>query len=144
MEIFRALAVLAEPPAGPEIARIAGLLDLGESPSASEYTETFVFQLYPYASVYLGAEGMLGGEARACGPADVLPLHLREAPPVSDPRVATADEFSQSLIAPARSGFILTRADLARAARALGTGVRAGERKFVLKTLLGQDSSGVL
>src|SRR5437588_641996 len=64
MEIFRALAVLAEPPAGPEIARIAELLDLGEPPSASEYTEVFVFQLYPYASVYLGAEGMIGGEAR--------------------------------------------------------------------------------
>src|SRR2546423_4691638 len=64
MEIFRALAVLAEPPERPEVARLAELLDLGELPSASDYTETFVFQLYPYASVYLGAEGMLGGEAR--------------------------------------------------------------------------------
>ena len=64
MELFRALAVLAEPPERPEVARLAELLDLGEPPSASEYTETFVFQLYPYASVYLGAEGMLGGEAR--------------------------------------------------------------------------------
>src|SRR5947209_19489328 len=64
MELFRALAVLAEPPERPEVARLAELLDLGKPPSASEYTETFVFQLYPYASVYLGAEGMLGGEAR--------------------------------------------------------------------------------
>src|SRR2546423_14590407 len=64
MELFRALAVLAEPPERPEVARLAELLDLGEPPSASEYTEPFVFQLYPYPSVYLGAEGMLGGEAR--------------------------------------------------------------------------------
>src|SRR5437764_4107878 len=64
MEIFRALAVLAEPPERPEVARLAALLELGGPPSASEYTETFVFRLYPYASVYLGAEGMMGGEAR--------------------------------------------------------------------------------
>src|SRR5918911_2653894 len=64
MELFRALAVLAEPPQRAEVARLAGLLELGGPPSASEYTETFVFQFYPYASVYLGAEGMLGGEAR--------------------------------------------------------------------------------
>ncbi|HEX8421973.1 MAG TPA: hypothetical protein VF634_01095, partial [Pyrinomonadaceae bacterium] len=61
MELFRALAVLAEPPV-PESARVADALALGALPEASEYTEVFVFQLYPYASVYLGAEGMLGGE----------------------------------------------------------------------------------
>ena len=245
MELFRALAVLAEPPERPEVARLARLLDLGEPPSASEYTETFVFQLYPYASVYLGPEGMLGGEARdrvagflsalgrtpphepdhlstllatyarlsapsededgavenvedarrreglraarkaflwehllswlpvyldrvaevapqfyrrwaelllsalveearACGPPERLLLHLREAPPVSDPRAATADEFLSSLLAPARSGLILTRVDLSRAAHTLGTAARAGERKFVLKSLLGQDAGGVL
>jgi len=55
MEILRPLAVFAEPPRRPEVARLAELLDLGEPPSLSEYTETFVFQLYPYASVYLGA-----------------------------------------------------------------------------------------
>ncbi|HEX8456767.1 MAG TPA: molecular chaperone TorD family protein [Pyrinomonadaceae bacterium] len=63
MELFRALAVFAEPPA-PESEPVAGALELGALPAASEYTEIFVFQLYPYASVYLGAEGMLGGEAR--------------------------------------------------------------------------------
>ena len=31
---------------------------------ARRHTDLFVFQLQPYASVYLGAEGMLGGEAR--------------------------------------------------------------------------------
>ena len=63
MELFRALAVLAEPPTE-EAARVAEALELGPMPDATEYTELFVFQLYPYASVYLGAEGMMGGEAR--------------------------------------------------------------------------------
>ena len=31
---------------------------------SSAYMDLFGFQLYPYASVYLGSEGMLGGEAR--------------------------------------------------------------------------------
>lgn len=286
MELFRALAVFAEPPEGPEVARLAALLNLGEPPSASEYTETFVFRLYPYASVYLGAEGMLGGEARArvagflaalgetpppepdhlstllatyarlsathesedavgderraetdeeraeaderraegdewpaeedgrstegderrtegdesgarrraglsvarkaflwehllswlpvylgrvaevappfyrrwaelllsalveearaCGPPHSLPLHLREATPPADPRAESAEEFISSLLAPARSGLVITRDDLARAARSLGTSARAGERRFVLKSLMGQDAGGVL
>ncbi|MGB7923959.1 MAG: molecular chaperone TorD family protein [Pyrinomonadaceae bacterium] len=63
MELFRALAVLAEPPVA-ETAHPASALELGPVPTAAEYTELFVFQLYPYASVYLGIEGMLGGEAR--------------------------------------------------------------------------------
>jgi TorA maturation chaperone TorD len=63
MELFRALAVLAEPPTV-DGARVAEALELGELPTADEYTELFIFQLYPYASVYLGAEGMIGGEAR--------------------------------------------------------------------------------
>jgi TorA maturation chaperone TorD len=62
MELFRALAVLAEPPTE-EAARLAEALELGSLPTADEYTELFIFQLYPYASVYLGAEGMMGGEA---------------------------------------------------------------------------------
>jgi hypothetical protein len=39
---------------------------------------------------------------------------------------------------------ILVRSDLSRAARALNLGARAGERKFTLKSLLGQDAAGVL
>ncbi len=63
MELFRALAVLAEPPT-PETDRLAELLGIGRPPTGDEYAELFLFQLYPYASVYLGPEGMLGGEAR--------------------------------------------------------------------------------
>ncbi len=228
MELFRALAVLVEPPDRPGVARVASALGLGELPEASAYTELFVFQLYPYASVYVGAEGMLGGEARdrvagflaalghevpaepdhlalllsvyaglceieksegarramlwehllswlpvyldkvervaprfyrswaetlrtaldaeaeELGRQDELPLHLREAPALADPRSTSPDEFLKSLLAPARSGLVLVREDLARAARELGAGLRAGERLFALRSLLGQDAAGTL
>ena len=234
MELFRALAVLAEPPTV-KAARVADALGLGLLPTAEEYTELFIFQLCPYASVYLGAEGMIGGEARdrvagfwrALGqlpPAEPdhlsvmlalyarlveleneesdarrreswhtarkaflwehllswlfvymtkflgtatgfytqwcllllrtlmseaatlhdqerLPLHLREAPGMIDPREQTLDEFLQSLLTPVRSGMILTRADLTRAARKLGLSLRMGERKFILKALFAQDAN---
>jgi TorA maturation chaperone TorD len=245
MELFRALAVLAEPPSK-EAERVAAALELGPIPEATEYTELFVFQLYPYASVYLGAEGMLGGEARdriggfwralslkppvepdhvalmlafyarlcelATGESErvldanwerarkaflwehllswlpvylvkldelaalkrndlaapfyrrwsevlmkallaearatawpaSLPLHLRAAPSLVDPRRGEVGEFMQSLLAPVRSGMILTRADLSRAARRLGLGMRLGERAFILRALFGQDASGML
>ena len=230
MELFRALAVLVEPPEREGAGRVAEALGLGGLPAPSEHTELFAFQLYPYASVYAGAEGMLGGEARdrvadflsvlgvrpptepdhlpvllgtyallceteraeaarraflwehllswltvyleklgelappfyrrwgallmealleevsTAGRPDALPLHLRAAPPMSDPRegAATVDDFLGSLLAPARSGLILTRADLARGARSLGRGMRAGERRFALRSLLGQDAAGAL
>jgi TorA maturation chaperone TorD len=254
LELFRALAVLAEPPGHAGAARVAEALGLGALPEASAYTDTFVFRLYPYASVYLGAEGMMGGEARdrvagflaalgqqppaepdhlalmlgtyaglaeaseaessgrrreylrgarraflwehllswlpvyldkvaqvapvfyrrwgellraaldaegrALGAQDALPLHLREAPGLADPRASSAqepgasssdnsrasssEEFLRSLLAPARSGVILVRDDLALAARELGVGLRAGERLYALRSLLGQDAPAVL
>jgi TorA maturation chaperone TorD len=237
LELFRALASLVEPPSE-SAARVAEALGLGHAPSAAEHTETFVFQLYPYASVYLGAEGMMGGEARdrvagfwralgqtppaeadhlsvmlalyarlceleagagggreregwrgarraflwehllswlpaylskleeisapfyrgwgrvlaaalgeeaaTVGPQEGLSLHLREAPPVVDPRGASAGEFVASLLAPARSGMIIVRADLSRAARELGLGPRPGGRAFALRSLLGQDARAAL
>jgi hypothetical protein len=238
MEIFRALAVLVEPPERPGAARVAEALGLGGLPEPSAYTDLFVFQLYPYASVYVGAEGMLGGEARdrvagflsalghdvpaepdhlalllgayaglceaerdeaderrrgrvrgarramlwehllswlpvyldkvemvgprfyrrwaetlraaldaeagELGTQEELPLHLREAPALADPRESAPDEFLKTLLAPARSGFVLVRDDLARGARELGAGVRAGERLFALRSLIGQDAAGTL
>jgi hypothetical protein len=39
---------------------------------------------------------------------------------------------------------ILVRSDLSRAARTLGLGLRAGERKYVLESLFAQDARGVL
>lgn len=61
-ELVRALAVLAEPPV-PEARGAAEALGL-ELPEPWEYDDLFLQQLYPYASVYLGSEGKLGGEAR--------------------------------------------------------------------------------
>jgi TorA maturation chaperone TorD len=239
MELFRALAVLAEPPDRPGAARVAEALGLGgPPPTAADYTDVFVFRLYPYASVYVGTEGMMGGEARdrvagflaalgqapppepdhlalmlgtyawlseaeaaaegarrrdslrvarraflwehllswlpvyldkleqvappfyrgwgqtlraaldaeaeSFGAPDTLPLHLREAAGLADPRESSADEFLKTLLAPARTGVILLRDDIARAARDLGTGVRAGERLFALRSLMGQDAAGTL
>lgn len=62
-ELLRGLAVFAEAP-GPSHAAIAEALGLPGVPSAAEYSDVFLFQLYPYASVHLGTEGMMGGEAR--------------------------------------------------------------------------------
>jgi nitrate reductase delta subunit len=234
---FRALGVVCEPP-DEGSARVAGALGLPSVPDPSEYTDVFVFHLYPYASVYLGADGMLGGEARdriagfwralhltpppepdhlaallglyaglsdweadewedarrllwrqaraallhehliswlppyldriealappayrawagllraalaeeaaAAGPAAALSAHLRAAPPLPDPRREGSRAFVAGLLAPARCGMILTRADLARAARELGLGVRIGERKFALAALLSQAPDPVL
>lgn len=63
MEIFRALGTLIESPAA-EHARIAAALGLPAVPTAAEHARVVAQQRYPYASVYLGAEGMMGGEAR--------------------------------------------------------------------------------
>lgn len=237
MELFRALALFAEAPRN-ESVRVAEALELGKLPTESEYTETFLFQLYPFASVYLGAEGMMGGEARdsvagfwralsltpptepdhlsvmlalyaqlveweeeesdalrserlrsarkaflwehllswlpvylrklediappfyarwgetlkealveeieTVGRQQKLPLHLRQSSGLVDPREHEMEEFLQSLLAPARSGMIITRADLIRAGRKLGIGSRLGERKFILKSLFNQDAPAIL
>ncbi len=231
MEIFRALGCLADPPTAAQ-QPVATALELGTIPEADAHYELFDRQLYPYASVYLGAEGMLGGEARdrvagfwraleevppgeadhitvvlalyarlaeleetTAGPAlralwrrsrtallwehlvswlppfllkldelappfyrrwggllaaallaererlgepDRLPLHLREAPSAADPRHEGGDAFIASLLAPVRSGFILTRSDLARAAARFELGARIGERRATLADLLAQ------
>lgn len=238
VELLRALAALAEPPT-PKHRRLAEVVGLRGTPDASSYSDIFLFQLYPYASVHLGAEGMLGGETRdriagfwravgqvppaepdhlsalvglyaslseragagvdaegvlvgesraallhehiapwvfsflgrvgelatgvyaewaellsktlraelAAGghrPTAVLPVHLRLAPPLPDPRQGGGDHFIAGLLAPARSGMIVTRADLARFANALRLGLRAGERRYALEHLLGQEPAPVL
>ncbi len=63
MELFRALGSLIEVPAA-EHARVAAALGLPAVPTAAEHAGVVAQQRYPYASVYLGAEGMMGGEAR--------------------------------------------------------------------------------
>ncbi len=235
MEIFRSLGALIEPPR-PNLAPLADLLELGQLPPETEHTDLLLFQLYPYASVYLGPEGMLGGEARdriagfwralgetpppepdhltvmlafyaelcehetrdtvhadrwrqarkvylwehllswlpayltkletiapafyrdwsqllrealaneavTVGPQNRLPLHLRTAPAIADPRDEGLDAFMDALFSPVRSGVLWVRNDLSHAARELELGSRVGERRFVLKALLGQDSAAIL
>jgi TorA maturation chaperone TorD len=60
---LRGLAVFAESPSD-EHTDIAHALGLTAVPTPAEYSDLFLFQLYPYASVYLGPEGMMGGLAR--------------------------------------------------------------------------------
>ena len=227
-ELFRALAVIAESPT-PATKRVAETLELPGDPDPAEYTDTFLLQLWPYASIYVGEEGQLGGdardrvagfwravgltppaepdhlaallglhaalidredqepeparklllrrsrhallsehllswvpvylaklreigspfyrawatlvgeslvaEAREVGYPEQLPLHLRAAPDLRSP-----DE----ILVAVRSGIILVRDDLARAARSLGLGLRQGERSYVLKALLDQDPDATL
>jgi len=237
VELLRSLAVFAEPP-GPEHARLTEVLGLATAPTSSDYSDIFLFQLYPYASVHLGPEGMMGGEARdrvagfwgalgqippaepdhlaallglyvglaereaALGGAertlvrqsrhallhehlapwvfaflhrvgeltegaygswaallsevlrhevvafgyggDALPLHLRLAEALPDPRTEGGKAFLEGLLAPVRTGVILTRADLARVSGALDLGLRAGERRYALEHLLAQEPAAVL
>jgi TorA maturation chaperone TorD len=63
MEVLRALATLLDPPIAAH-APIATALAIAPTASLAEHTDVLVFQAYPYASVYLGNEGMLGGDAR--------------------------------------------------------------------------------
>lgn len=63
MELFRALAALLEPPS-PALAPIAAAVGFAAPPRPDDHTNVLVFQAYPYASVYCGHEGMLGGDAR--------------------------------------------------------------------------------
>ncbi|HLO34468.1 MAG TPA: molecular chaperone TorD family protein, partial [Candidatus Deferrimicrobium sp.] len=62
-DLFRALGAVCEPPDHGHAA-IAEALGLPAAPAAGDYAEVFLFGAYPYASVYLGEQGMLGGEAR--------------------------------------------------------------------------------
>src|SRR6266511_1409225 len=226
-ELLRALGVLCEPPEAAHVA-VAEALRLPGRIDAADHTELFGFQLVPYASVYLGADGMLGGEAadRVAGfwralhltpppepdhlaallglyatlgeaedgerdparqalwrqarrallwehlltwavayaravasaappfhaawaellqrtllaeaadlePPATPPLHLRDIPGLPEPG-EDAGTLIGALLAPVRSGLILTRLDLSRAAGSLGIGLRMGERavSFCLK-----------
>jgi TorA maturation chaperone TorD len=236
-ELLRALACICEG-AGDEQSRVLSALGVKSAADPVEFTELFTFTLYPYASVYLGPEGMLGGEARDriagfwralaldppaepdhlasllalyarlvedaasqhdrasrlltghaknallwehlaswlpvylarvrelaspayAGWAEVLeaalldeiaraepparqPVHLMQAPPLPDPRSAGADAFLAALLAPVRSGFIVTRHDLAIAAQSMGAGLRQGERKYLMTRMFGHDSGAML
>ena len=54
------------------------------------------------------------------------------------------DQTLDALVAPVRSGLILTYPDLEKAAAAAGLGVRRGERRYALKAMFEQDAAGTL
>jgi len=237
MELFRALGCLLEPPCA-EARRVAGALELPPVPEEPVHSDLFLFQLYPYASVFLSSEGGVGGEARdrvagfwraldrepppepdhlatllatyaglveaeeeadqpdvaagwrrarhaffwehlvswtlpfliklreiappfyqgwadlaeaalaqesaTLGPPARTPLALRDASPLPDPRAVGGDAFVAGLLSPVRSGIVLTRADLARAGRDLGLGLRVGERAYILTSMLAQGARDTL
>jgi hypothetical protein len=235
MELFRALGALTEPPR-PGHTALAELLGLSGRPDPEAHHALFSVQLYPYASVYLGEEGMLGGEAqdRIAGfwrvfggtpPAEpdhlatllsayaslcerdsekpiaesgwgrarrafywehlaswifiylervlelgdgfyrswagmlrqllldearlvpdgaALPLHLRESTSLALVSTGNLDEIIPAILAPIRSGIVLTRADLTRASQELGLGLRIGERRIALHCLMAQEPERVL
>jgi nitrate reductase assembly molybdenum cofactor insertion protein NarJ len=236
-ELLRALGALSERP-GRDVWRIARTLELPGEPDPEGWTALFARELLPYASIYLGAEGMIGGEARdrvagfwrALGlapPAEPdhlaallglaatlseaehaerdraravllrrarqallaehlvswLPVYLdralelgsafyrgwarllreavdaaagspgrdtssplahREAPTLAPPDEVGLDTFLGQLLAPARSGLVITHSDLARAAGELGLGLRRGERRRALRALVEQDAERTL
>ena len=225
-ELLRALGAVAGDPADARTA--AGALGLPGCGDA-EHADVFVLNCPPYASVYLGAEGRLGGEGadrvagfwRAIGidpgpgepdhltsllslyahlgeaaaesrtartaaalgqmrqalfdehlwpwlpgylsavtdlgvgalvawaeltlrvvkrerggtGPDGLPLALREAPAPVDAD-GGLDELLGGLVAPVRSGLILTRRAVAAGAGQVGAGHRIGERRFALRAML--------
>lgn len=60
-ELFRALGFLCEAP-GPGQRQVAEVLGIDAELQREDHTELFVLQFPPYQALYLGPEGMLGGE----------------------------------------------------------------------------------
>jgi TorA maturation chaperone TorD len=81
-------------------------------------------------------------EARRTTPPDSLSMHLKQHLPLASSDEDT-DALLAGLLAPVRSGLVLTGSDLVRAARDTGLARRAGERRFVLRAFLEQDPSRV-
>ncbi len=75
-------------------------------------------------------------EAHTLEPPPTAPLHLRDMPELPGPG---SGGFERALLAPARSGLLLTRGDLADAAAATGLAARVGGRAFMLRALIEQD-----
>lgn len=87
-------------------------------------------------------------EARALAPPPSRPLHLRDVPELPGAGSAEEvdegpDDLTRALLAPARSGLVITRDDLAGAAAAAGLGTRVGGRAFVLRALIDSDRAAM-
>ncbi len=89
-------------------------------------------------------DDLIDAETGLLGVAPTLPAHLREAPDLHGLVDEGRDAFVDGVLAPVRSGLVLARADLARAARDLDLGLRIGERAYTLTALLEQDADATL
>jgi hypothetical protein len=78
-------------------------------------------------------------EARGLAAPPSPPLHLRDLPDLPGP----GPDLIRALLAPARSGLIITRNDLVSAAAAAGLGARLGGREFTLRALIDSDPAAV-
>ena len=85
----------------------------------------------------------LSREATRAAPPAALPLALRTAPAPASPADGRGG-LLDALVAPARSGVLLTSADLREAAAAAGLGYRVGERRYTLQAMLDQDAPATL
>lgn len=85
----------------------------------------------------------LAREARLSRPPATLPPALLAAPAGLTAGSGYHD-LLDTLTAPVRSGLIITHGDLAGAASQTGLGMRYGERRFVLRSLLEQDPAATL
>jgi hypothetical protein len=88
-------------------------------------------------------EQALRAEYADLGAAEMLPLALRAAPPGMD-AADSLDETLDALVAPIRSGAVLTHRDAANCAHQVGVGLRRGERRFALRAMLEQDAPATL
>jgi hypothetical protein len=150
--------VLGMPPPAPAD-HLTGLLSLyaqlGEAGPELLHVRSALFSehLWPWLPGYLDAVAELDvpalaawaevlaealGAERSSYEAAELPLALREAPPpvAADCGVG---ELLDTLIAPVRSGMILTRRAVASGAGQAGAGHRIGERRFALRAMLEQE-----
>jgi hypothetical protein len=84
--------------------------------------------------------GRAGGGTAGAG--ERLPLALRAGPPPA--RAGDLDELLDSVLAPARCGFVITRAALRAGAESAGAGPRVGERRFTLRSMLEQQPGPTL
>jgi hypothetical protein len=78
-------------------------------------------------------------QARELAPPPSPPLHLRDMPELPGP----GPDLARALLAPARSGLVITRNDLMSAAAATGLGARVGGREFTLRALLDSDPAAI-
>jgi hypothetical protein len=168
---WRALA-LAPPPEPDHLASLLGLhaaLDEAERHETDSHRRALWREaraallwehLASWLTLYLDAlEALAGnayaswarllGDALAAAAAKLprpagLPAHLRFAPALGVDAESGIDELVEALLVPARSGLVLAPAALRRAAQELGLGLRLGERRTALRTLLEQDPAGTL